>query len=81
VFKTCRGRQKKKYFLEILSQLRIWWSAFCKLIVRQDVCRFKNVKDYINGMFPYNDEENAFGDLGSECAYSVPEKTFAGSLN
>ena len=49
----------------MLSQLGILWSAFCKLIVRQDECRFKNVKDYINGMFPYNDEENAFRDRGS----------------
>ena len=54
----CWWRKKKKYFLEILSQSGIWWSAFCKLIVRQDVSGFKNVKDYIHGMFPYNDEEN-----------------------
>ena len=28
--------------------------------MRQVVCWFKNVKDYIRGMFPYNDEENAW---------------------
>ena len=28
--------------------------------MRQDVSRFKNFNDYIDVMFPYNDEENAW---------------------